>query len=170
MRLFNTLTQRMEPLVPQDGNLVTLYVCGITPYDTTHLGHAFINVMYDSLIRYLRWRGMNVRYVQNVTDIDDDVLRKGRELGVAWDLLGQRETERYLGDLATLNVAMPDHYIRATETIPRMVELIETLVAHGTAYVNDGWVYYDVRRDPEFGQLADRGGLRRLRQLAHDGE
>ena len=158
MRLFNTLTQRMEPLVPQDGNLVTLYVCGITPYDTTHLGHAFINVIYDSLIRYLRWRGLEVRYVQNVTDIDDDVLRKGRELGVAWDLLGQRETERYLGDLATLNVAMPDYYVRATDEIERMQELIQILVDQGHAYASDGWVYYEVSSDPEFGKLADAAG------------
>ncbi len=158
MRLFNTLTQRMEPLIPQDGNLVTLYVCGITPYDTTHLGHAFINVVYDSLIRYLRWRGMTVQYVQNVTDIDDDVLRKGRELGMAWDILGQRETERYLGDLATLNVAMPDHYVRATDEIDTMIALIKALQAEGLAYERDGWVYYDVSQDPEFGKLADAAG------------
>jgi len=80
MRLFNTLSQNVEPLVPRK-NRVTLYVCGITPYDTTHLGHAFINVIYDSLVRYLRWRGVEVIYTQNVTDIDDDILRKARELG-----------------------------------------------------------------------------------------
>jgi len=157
MRLFNTLTQRVEPIYAP-GNLVTLYVCGITPYDTTHLGHAFINVVYDTLVRYLRWRGMAVRYVQNVTDIDDDVLRKARELGMAWDELGRRETERYLLDLQSLNVAMPDHYVRATDAIGRMHELIQTLLERGLAYVRDGWVYFSVRRDPSFGQLATAAG------------
>ena len=92
MRLFNTLTQRIEPLEPT-GNRVTLYVCGITPYDTTHLGHAFINVVYDTLARYLRWRGLDVLYVQNVTDIDDDILRKAKKV-VSIE-------ENYSGQLAT---------------------------------------------------------------------
>ena len=157
MRLFNTLSQQIEPLTPV-GETVTLYVCGITPYDTTHLGHAFINVMYDSLVRYLRWRGMTVRYVQNVTDIDDDILRKAREEGVAWDELGKRETERYLSDLRALNVAMPDHYVAASNETAIMIDLIEALLAHDLAYVRDGWVYYSVKRDPGFGKLADAAG------------
>ncbi|MFI5272057.1 MAG: cysteine--tRNA ligase [Ktedonobacterales bacterium] len=157
MRLFDTLTQRIEPLAAP-GNTVSLYVCGITPYDTTHLGHAFINVVYDTLVRYLRWRGMAVTYVQNVTDIDDDILRKGRELGIAWDELGRRETERYLADLRSIHVTMPDHYVRATDEIPRMVEMIAALVAKDLAYVRNGSVYYAVERDSDFGQLADAGG------------
>lgn len=157
MRLFNTLSQQIEPLTPV-GETVTLYVCGITPYDTTHLGHAFINVIYDSLVRYLRWRGMSVRYVQNVTDIDDDILRKAREEGVAWNELGKRETERYLSDLRALNVAMPDHYVAASDETVIMIDLIEALLAKNLAYVRDGWVYYSVKRDPDFGKLADAAG------------
>ena len=157
MRLHNTLSQHIEPLDPAE-NSVTLYVCGITPYDTTHLGHAFINVIYDSLVRYLRWRGMTVRYVQNVTDIDDDILRKSRELGMAWDALGTRETERYWSDLRALNVGCPDYYVKASGETPKMIELIETLIAQGHAYVRDGWVYYSVKSDPGFGQLATAGG------------
>lgn len=157
MRIFDTLTQQPQPLYAPD-DLVTLYVCGITPYDTTHLGHAFINVVYDSLVRYLRWRGMSVQYVQNVTDIDDDVLRKARELGMPWDELGRRETERYLGDLRALNVAMPDHYVRATDEIDKMQELIQALLANELAYVRDGWVYFSVARDPGFGRLAEAAG------------
>ena len=157
MRLFDTLTQRIEPLAAPD-NTVTLYVCGITPYDTTHLGHAAINVIYDSLVRYLRWRGLRVNYTQNVTDIDDDVLRKAGELGMAWDELGRRETERYLTDLRALNVAMPDHYVAATAEIPTMIEMIQKLIAAGVAYERNGSVYYSVERDDEFGRLADAGG------------
>src|SRR5579884_4436835 len=114
MKLFTTLTQSLEEFVPL-GDPVRIYVCGITPYDTTHLGHAFTYASFDTLIRYLEYSGYKVRYVQNVTDIDDDVLRKARELGMAWDELGRRETERYLLDLQSLNVAMPDHYVRATD-------------------------------------------------------
>jgi cysteinyl-tRNA synthetase len=157
MRLFDTLTQQIEPLAaPKD--TVTLYVCGITPYDTTHLGHAAINVIYDTLVRYLRWRGMRVIYTQNVTDIDDDVLRKARELDMAWDELGRRETERYLTDLRALNVAMPDHYVSATAEIPRMIEMIAALFDDGLAYESNGSVYYSVAKDPDFGRLADAGG------------
>ena len=157
MRLFDTLSQQEQPLDPER-EYVTLYVCGITPYDTTHLGHAFLNVIYDTLVRYLRWRGQAVRYVQNVTDIDDDILRKARELGVAWDELGRRETERYLADLSALNVAPPDYYVRASDETAQMIDLIEALLLRGFAYERDGWVYFSVRRDPDFGALANAGG------------
>ena len=157
MRLFNTLSQRAEPLDPT-GDAVTLYVCGITPYDTTHLGHAFINVIYDSLVRYLRWRGLTVRYAQNVTDIDDDILRKSAELGMTWDALGRQETDRYLSDLRALNVAMPDVYVKASEETAKIIELTQTLISQGHAYVRDGWAYFSVKSDPGFGKLADAGG------------
>ena len=158
MRLFNTLTQTIEPVEPSNGE-VTLYVCGITPYDTTHLGHAFINVVYDTLRRHLVAHGTPVRYVQNVTDIDDDILRKSREVGMAWDDLGTRETERYMRDLTALNVLPPTQYVRASNTITEMVEMIGTLVAKKLAYVRDGWVYYDVSEDPGFGALAEASGI-----------
>jgi cysteinyl-tRNA synthetase len=157
MRLFNTLTQRVEELRPYSEQ-VTLYVCGITPYDTTHLGHAFINVVYDTLRRRLEWNGRLVRYVQNVTDIDDDILRKAREVGSSWDELGGRETERYITDLTALNVCPPVKYARASSEIPRMFTLIEALLAKGLAYERAGWVYYDVSADPNFGKLADAAG------------
>jgi cysteinyl-tRNA synthetase len=157
MRLFNTLRQQIEELRPR-GDSVTLYVCGITPYDTTHLGHAFINVVYDTLRRYLEWRGQPVTYVQNVTDIDDDILRKARERGLAWNELGRRETERYLRDLRDLNVAPPDYYVRASEETTTMIALIEALLAKRLAYMHDGWVYYRVKSDPDFGRLAEAAG------------
>jgi len=158
MRLFNTLTQSIEP-VEMIGGEVTLYVCGITPYDTTHLGHAFINVVYDTLRRHLLWRGFPVRYVQNVTDIDDDILRKAREVGTTWDDLGTRETRRYMRDLTALNVMPPLRYVRASDEIARIVEMVSELVKSKLAYVRDGWVYYDVSADPGFGALADASGI-----------
>jgi L-cysteine:1D-myo-inositol 2-amino-2-deoxy-alpha-D-glucopyranoside ligase len=157
MRLFNTLTQQKQPLVPL-GEAVTLYVCGITPYDTTHLGHGFLNVVFDTLVRTLRWQGRDTCYVQNVTDIDDDILRKAKEVGLSWDELGRRETEQYLADLRGLNVAMPDVYVRASDETAHMIKLIEALIAGGYAYVRNGWVYFRVASDPGFGQLAVAGG------------
>jgi len=158
MKLFNTLTQSLEEFVPID-NTVRIYVCGITPYDTTHLGHAFTYVSFDALMRYLEYTGCTVKYVQNVTDIDDDILRKAREVGIPWDELGRRETERYLMDMDALNVRRPDVYAHATLETPTMIEIIQVLLAKGLAYENGGNVYYSVRRDPDFGGMARAIGL-----------
>lgn len=159
MKLFNTLTQSLETFTPLDGNTVRVYVCGVTPYDTTHLGHAFTYVSFDTMMRYLEDSGYNVRYVQNVTDIDDDVLRKAREVGMAWDELGRREVERYLRDMDALNVRRPAVYARATDEIPRIIEVVQTLVARGYAYVSEGCVFYSVKKDPDFGEMARAIGL-----------
>ncbi len=158
MKLFNTLTQSLETFIPLD-DTVRIYVCGITPYDTTHLGHAFTYVSFDTLIRYLEFSGHKVKYVQNVTDIDDDVLRKARELGMQWDELGRRETERFLRDMDALNVRRPDVYAKATEEIPGIIAIVTTLVERGYAYVSEGCVFYDVRHDPTFGGMARAVGL-----------
>lgn len=158
MKLFNTLTQSLEDFTPID-NTVSVYVCGITPYDTTHLGHAFLYVSFDALIRYLTSRGYTVKYVQNVTDIDDDVLRKARELGMAWDELGRRETARFLNDLDTLNVRRPDVYAKATEQIPQIIEIVSKLIEEGYAYESEGCAFFSVKSDPEFGQMAHAIGL-----------
>ena len=158
MKLFNTLTQSLEEFVPID-NTVRIYVCGVTPYDTTHLGHAFTYVSFDTLMRYLEYTGCKLKYVQNVTDIDDDILRKAREVGMAWDELGRRETERYLRDMDALNVRRPDVYAYASEETPTMIEIIQVLLAKGLAYENGGSVYYSVKRDPEFGGMARAIGL-----------
>jgi cysteinyl-tRNA synthetase len=158
MKLFNTPTQSLEEFVPID-NTVHIYVCGITPYDTTHLGHAFLYVSFDALMRYLRWQGYTVKYVQNVTDIDDDILRKSRERGLTWDELGRRETERFLKDMDALNVRRPDVYAKASEQIDIIAEIVQTLIAQGYAYESAGYVYFSVKSDPEFGQMARAIGL-----------
>jgi len=159
MKLFNTLTQSLETFVPLT-DTVRIYVCGVTPYDTTHLGHAFTYVAFDTLIRYLEFSGHKVKYVQNVTDIDDDVLRKARELGMQWDELGRRETERFLRDMDALNVRRPDVYAKATEEIPGILAMVTTLVERGYAYVSEGCVFYDVPHDPGFGGMAQSVGLK----------
>ena len=159
MKLFNTLTQSLETFVPLS-DTVRIYVCGVTPYDTTHLGHAFTYVSFDTMIRYLEFQGHKVKYVQNVTDIDDDVLRKSRELGISWDELGRRETDRFLRDIDTLNVRRPDVYAKATEAIPDIIAISSALVENGYAYVNEGCVFFSVKSDPNFGVMARAVGLK----------
>lgn len=158
MKLFNTLTQSLETFTPID-DTVRIYVCGVTPYDTTHLGHAFTYVSFDTLIRYFEYNTYKVKYVQNVTDIDDDVLRKARELSMAWDELGRRETERFLRDMDALNVRRPDVYSRATDEIDGIITIVQGLLERGYAYVSEGCVFYSVKSDPNFGVMAHAIGL-----------
>jgi L-cysteine:1D-myo-inositol 2-amino-2-deoxy-alpha-D-glucopyranoside ligase len=136
------------------GRRVTLYVCGVTPYDAAHLGHAFTYVAFDTLVRFLRHRGHEVRYCQNVTDVDDDVLRRAAEHGEDYLALGRRETAAYLADMDALNVARPSFFPRATEEIPAMLELAGRLVSGGNAYEVDGTLFFDVTSYPGFGELS----------------
>ena len=153
MRLRNTETDAVQPLEPGD-RPVGLYVCGITPYDTTHLGHAFTYVVFDVLVRTLRASGQPVRYVQNVTDIDDDIIRRARELGTTWEHLAAKETALYEADMAALNVLAPDVFPRASQTIPKITELIRRLEAQGHAYQRDGNVYFRVGSVTDYGRLS----------------
>jgi L-cysteine:1D-myo-inositol 2-amino-2-deoxy-alpha-D-glucopyranoside ligase len=148
---------------------VTLYVCGITPYDAAHLGHAFTYSVFDTLVRYLRRRGHVVDYCQNVTDVDDDVLRRAARDGEDYLELGRRETAAFLRDMDALNIARPTRYPRATEEIPGMVAMAERLVAGGHAYEVDGWLFFDVSTYPAFGTLSGLGAEELRRLLAERG-
>ena len=152
MRFYNTLSRTVEPFTPRS-NTISLYVCGITPYDTTHLGHAFTYTVNDILVRYLELRGLKVRYVQNVTDIDDDILRKAKQVGSDWITVGNQWTTHFMQDMISLNVRPPDYYPRATDMIPEIVALVQQLVEKGLAYESAGNVYFDVHSWPEFGKL-----------------
>jgi len=151
MRLYNTATRAVEPFTVRD-NTVSMYVCGVTPYDTTHVGHGFTYVCFDTLARHLAHKGHDVRYVQNVTDIDDDILKRAARDHVAWDALGREQTTIYLRDMAALNVTTPELYVRATSTIPAMVKVARTLLEQDMAYERAGSVYYRVASNPAFGR------------------
>lgn len=153
MRLRNTATGRIEP-VPGPPGPLGIYVCGITPYDTTHLGHAFTYVTFDVLVRTLRAAGWQVRYVQNVTDVDDDILKRARELNISWDQLAREETALFQADMAALNVLPPDVFPKASETIPQIVALIARLEAQGNAYQRGGNVYFRVGSVSDYGRLS----------------
>jgi L-cysteine:1D-myo-inositol 2-amino-2-deoxy-alpha-D-glucopyranoside ligase len=153
MQLYNVLTGLKETFEPEDSH-VSIYICGITPYDTTHLGHAFTYTSFDVLIRYLEYLGHQVTYVQNVTDIDDDILRKAGEAGESWKAVGDRWTAHFIGDMKALNVRPPEHFPRATEAIADMIAIIESLLEAGYAYTNEGNVYFHVDSWETFGKLS----------------
>jgi L-cysteine:1D-myo-inositol 2-amino-2-deoxy-alpha-D-glucopyranoside ligase len=152
-RLYNTLTRSVEEFQPS-GDEVRMYVCGVTPYDTAHLGHAFCYVSFDVLGRYLRYLGHPVRYIQNITDIDNDILRRAGELDEPWDELGNRYVTIHQNALDALGVEPPVKYPRATEEIPFMVEIIQGLIEGGHAYEVEGNVYFRVASDPGYGRLS----------------
>jgi cysteinyl-tRNA synthetase len=159
MRLFNTMTQQIEAVVPRDGK-IGLYVCGVTPYDTAHLGHAFTFAAYDVLRRVLQAQGVPVTYAQNVTDIDDPLFEKAEALGnITWDELARQETERFTQEMQQIHVTQPDHFVRASDELPAMIAMITKLIENGSAYLSDNWIYFTVAGDPHFAQLAAAAGL-----------
>jgi L-cysteine:1D-myo-inositol 2-amino-2-deoxy-alpha-D-glucopyranoside ligase len=156
LRLYNTLSNDKEVFQP-GGPEVKVYVCGITPYDATHLGHAFMAVSFDVLIRYLQFLDHDVRYVQNVTDVDDPLFERAQQLGISYQDLAAGETEQYLADMRGLNVLPPDIYPRASAEIPKMIEIVSDLFETGHAYAVDGHVYFSIATDPGYGKLAKQG-------------
>jgi L-cysteine:1D-myo-inositol 2-amino-2-deoxy-alpha-D-glucopyranoside ligase len=154
LRLHDARRGGLHPFEAPGTRPIGLYVCGVTPYDTGHLGHAFTYVSFDVLHRYLEYLGHDVVYVQNLTDVDDDMLRKARESGEDYLALGNRHVTTFLTEMAALNWLPPDHYPRATQHVEPMLELIERLVARGLAYPSDGNVYFSVDAWPRYGELS----------------
>jgi L-cysteine:1D-myo-inositol 2-amino-2-deoxy-alpha-D-glucopyranoside ligase len=154
LRLYDVRREETLPFAPRGAGPVGLYVCGVTPYDTGHLGHAFTYISFDVLHRYLEYLGHPVTYVQNLTDVDDDILRRARELGEDYLALGNRNVVTFLAEMAALNWLPPDHFVRATQHIPQMEALIAALLQNGHAYAEQGHVYYDVASRPQFGELS----------------
>lgn len=153
LRIWDTATQELRPSAP--GAIARMYVCGITPYDATHLGHAATYVAFDLLQRVWRDGGIEVAYVQNVTDVDDPLLVRAAETGVDWTELAARETELFRQDMTALRVIAPGHYVGAVEAIPHILELIERLAGHAAAYDVEGDLYFPVSADPRFGSVAN---------------
>jgi L-cysteine:1D-myo-inositol 2-amino-2-deoxy-alpha-D-glucopyranoside ligase len=152
MRLFDTAQRKIVPFEP--GPVVRMYVCGITPYDSTHLGHAATYLAYDLLVRRLEDLGHEVRMVRNVTDVDDSILPKARELGIPYLELAAAELARFHADMEALEMRPPVAEPRATEAIPGIIEMVSQLLDRGHAYLTHGTVYFDVSTFPRFGQLS----------------
>lgn len=154
MKLYNSKSRRKEFFTPLSKKSVKMYVCGITPYDTTHLGHAFTYVFFDILRRYLEYKGYKVVYTQNVTDIDDDILKRAKEEKKNWKELGDFWTKKYLGDMGALNVLPATHYVKATNSITLMIRIIRVLINKNYAYQRSGNVYFDVKKFKKYGKLS----------------
>ena len=152
MRLYDT-AQAAVIDIELDAH-VRMYVCGITPYDSTHLGHAATYLSYDLIIRRLEDLGHTVQLVRNVTDVDDSILPKARELGVDFLELAEMEMDRFDQDMVALNTRRADAEPRATESIDDMIEIIEKLVDRGHTYTTEGTTYFDTSTFPDFGKLS----------------
>jgi L-cysteine:1D-myo-inositol 2-amino-2-deoxy-alpha-D-glucopyranoside ligase len=152
MRLYDTARREVVAFEPPP--MVRMYVCGITPYDSTHLGHAATYITYDLLIRRLEELGHEVRMVRNITDVDDSILPKARELGVPYLDLAAAEIERFQGDIAALELRPAVAEPRATDAVPQIIDLVGRLLDSGHAYLSGGYVYFDVSTFPDFGKLS----------------
>jgi L-cysteine:1D-myo-inositol 2-amino-2-deoxy-alpha-D-glucopyranoside ligase len=152
VRLHDTAANGLRTTRP--GGVARLYVCGITPYDATHLGHAATYLAFDLLNRAWRDAGQDVRYVQNVTDVDDPLLERAAQTGEDWEELAAREIQRFRDDCEALRILPPDDYVGAVESIPLVVEMVQQLQARGHAYEVDGDWYFSVHADPEFGSVS----------------
>jgi cysteinyl-tRNA synthetase len=155
MKLYNTLSGRSEDLKPT-GDTVTMYVCGITPYSTAHVGHAMRAVVFDVLRRYIQHTGLSVRHVENFTDIDDKMIDGAAKAGISVSELAESNIVTYLSQMDDLNVLRADEYPRATAEIDKIVEMIAGLVDKGYSYASGGDVYFRVRSDEDYGKLSHR--------------
>ncbi len=153
MKLYDTLTQEVREFAPV-GDEVKMYVCGVTPYDEAHIGHAMSAIIFDVLRRYLEFRGHKVQHVRNFTDIDDKIIDRARERGEEALTLAQRYADRYLDDMRALNVLPPTDSPYATQEIPVIIEMVSGLIEKGYAYPAAGDVYFRVQRKPDYGKLS----------------
>ena len=175
MQIFNTLTRQKEEFVPQVPGEYRIYVCGPTVYNYIHIGNARPLIVFDTLRRYLEYRGNKVIYVSNITDIDDKLIRKGQEEGTSMKEVAQRFEAEYLKDAAGLNCKKPTVQPRATEHIQQILDIVKDLIDSGHAYVaKNGDVYFRVKSDPEYGKLSHlnlddlESGNRELRSQMDD--
>ena len=154
--LHNTLTRRSEPFTPMRAGEMGMYVCGPTVYDDCHIGHLMGPAIFDAVARWFIARGHQVRFVNNITDIDDKIIKRSHETGEPWQAITERIIAQYNGWLAKLHVATITDQPRCTQYVPQMVRYVEELIAAGRAYVAPDGVYYEVTRQPDYGKLSGR--------------
>lgn len=153
MKLYNTLTRTVDDLVPHDGT-VRMYVCGVTVYDSSHIGHARTVIVFDVLRRYLMSKGLKVKFVQNFTDVDDKIINRAKAEGKSAEEISRRYIDAYFRDFVGLNVLAADVHPKATEHIDDMIGLIKKLVDDGYAYLTLNGVYFRVKKFPGYGKLS----------------
>ncbi len=156
MKVYNTLSGSKEEFVPISGNEVRMYVCGVTPYAEAHIGHAMSYINFDVIRRYLKFKGFKVKYIQNITDIDDKIIDRANRLEVAPSELARKYSASFTGDMEKLNVVPADFYPTATGEVEKIIEVVKGLVDKGYAYPAGGSVYFRVRKDAGYGKLSHR--------------
>lgn len=156
MRIYNTMSGKKEDFIPVYPGKVGIYACGVTVYDLCHIGHARSAIIFDVIRRYLRFKGYDVTYVRNFTDIDDKIIKRAKEENIPWNEVARKYTEEYYLDMDRLGVARADIEPRATDHIKEMLEIIKTLIDKGYAYVVNGDVYFEVNKFKGYGKLSKR--------------
>ncbi|HTX61009.1 MAG TPA: cysteine--tRNA ligase [Methanobacterium sp.] len=156
MKIYNTMTRKKEAFHPMHENRVKLFVCGPTVYDNSHIGHARTYISFDIITRYLKYKGFSVFYLQNITDIDDKVIKRAEELGVPSIELARKFEKRYLEDMHVLGVDNVNFYARATDHLAEIIRQIEILIDKDFAYETETGVYFDESKSPDFGKLSRR--------------
>lgn len=154
MKIYNTLTRKKEEFIPINKDLITIYVCGPTVYNFFHIGNARPFVVFDTLRKYLEYRGNKVKFVQNFTDVDDKIINKAREEGISAHEVSEKYIEEYYKDAAALNVKKADVHPKVSEHIQDIITFVKTLVDKGYAYEVNGDVYFSTRKFPEYGKLS----------------
>ena len=156
IRVYNTLTRQKEPLETVEPGKVGMYLCGPTVYAESHIGHMVGPVIFDTIKRYLVYCGYEVVWVVNITDVDDKLIASSRKRGISMFQVATEMTADYLANLRALGVTQIDHLPRATDNMDEIIKFIEELIERGFAYASDGDVFFDVARDPQYGQLSNR--------------
>jgi cysteinyl-tRNA synthetase len=156
IKVYNTLTQKKEDLIPFGGKKIRMYVCGPTVYSSAHLGHARAAVTFDVIQRFLKKVGYEVIYARNYTDIDDKIINKSKETGIPPEEVARIYTEEYKEDMAALGVQTPDFEPKVTEHIPEIIDLIQTIIDRGYAYQSGSDVFFSIRKFPGYGKLSKR--------------
>ena len=154
MQVYNTLTNRKEEFVPIEPGKVKMYVCGPTVYNFFHIGNARPFVVFDTLRRYFKFRGYEVKFVQNFTDVDDKIINRAKEEGITAPEVSEKYIKEYFNDAEALNVLKADVHPKVSEHIPEIIDFVQTLIDKGYAYEADGDVYYSTRKFPEYGKLS----------------
>ncbi len=156
IKIYNTLTRQKEEFVPTKAKQIGVYVCGVTPYAETHLGHARPSVVWDVIKRYLRRFHYQVLHVQNFTDVDDKIIQRAQEQGVDALELSRYYGQDYLESMDALGVERADIYPRVSEEMDSIIAMIQRLLDNGLAYAANGSVFYDVAQFPEYGALSNQ--------------
>ena len=154
MKIYNTLSRDVQDFAPADGKTVKMYVCGVTPYSSTHVGHALSYVAFDTLRRYLEFLGFEVKHVQNFTDVDDKIIQRAQEQGIEPDDLAEQFIDDFYRTMDALNIQRAHVYPRATQEIGPIIETIQKLINNGSAYPGGGDVFFRVTKKDDYGKLS----------------